>query len=588
MSMIALVGTLVVGGTSAFFSDTESSTGNTFTAGDIDLQIGNESYYSALNPDFDGTDSTSLLPANDQNSFEVGDLNDGQAFFTFGDLKPGDLSEDTITITVGSNDAYACAYLEVTANDDGTCNEPELDDDLSCVEDNDNLFDGELAQQLNFVFWADDGDNVFEDGEQILTSGSADEVIDGQAYTLADSQGNVFAGGDNVPMIGDEEYHIGKAWCFGELTASDNTALEQLDAGGPDERGSGVTCEGAEGTDNASQTDVVEGIVAFYAVQERNNPDFTCSVDLFDFEDDQDDRPLVGAALGAYVAPTAPDCDFTVEDDESIQAAVDGAATDDTICIAPTYTGVGDTFPVTLDATNLTVAGLGAAGDTEIPGGFFVDASGVTVTGLEFTDYSFIQSSGNAAIYIHNEPGQGSGVDLTGTTISNNIFTAPGGAKAADANAIMTETGSASAIASGITVTNNTFADWRRGIFFNPSNYTVTFNTFTGNDVGIANDGPENSSITNNNFDGNVLEAVGVAPSAIGATSNDGALTVNTNNFGPAGAGNNVNWYGPSVFGGADVDATGNWWDGEVEADRTNDIAEVDTSSPEAVPFTLN
>ena len=65
-------------------------------------------------------------------------------------------------------------------------------------------------------------------------------------------------------------------------------------------------------------------------------------------------------------------------------------------------------------------------------------------------------------------------------------------------------------------------------------------------------------------------------------------LVVNTNNLTPAGAGNDVNWYGVSMFGGADVDATDNWWDSEAEASRTNDTGEVDTSSPAAVPFTEN
>lgn len=44
VSMIAFVGALVVGATGAFFSDTETSTGNTFTAGAIDLQVANASY----------------------------------------------------------------------------------------------------------------------------------------------------------------------------------------------------------------------------------------------------------------------------------------------------------------------------------------------------------------------------------------------------------------------------------------------------------------------------------------------------------------------------------------------------------------
>ena len=102
LGIVAALGALAVGGTTALYGDVESSTGNTFTAGDVDLQIGNESYYSALNPSFDGT-SDSLLPENEQNTFSVGDLDEGQVFFAFNDLKPGDLSEDTITMRVDTN-----------------------------------------------------------------------------------------------------------------------------------------------------------------------------------------------------------------------------------------------------------------------------------------------------------------------------------------------------------------------------------------------------------------------------------------------------------------------------------------------------
>ncbi len=40
MSVIAAVAAIAVGGTIAYFSDTETSTGNTFTAGKLDLELG--------------------------------------------------------------------------------------------------------------------------------------------------------------------------------------------------------------------------------------------------------------------------------------------------------------------------------------------------------------------------------------------------------------------------------------------------------------------------------------------------------------------------------------------------------------------
>ncbi|RJQ36450.1 hypothetical protein C4552_04140 [Candidatus Parcubacteria bacterium] len=297
-------------------------------------------------------------------------------------------------------------------------------------------------------------------------------------------------------------------------------------------------------------------------------------------------RPLVGAAVASYDDPA--DCTDTVSGSESLQAAIDAAAPGATICVDSTYNGT-DTFPINVDES-VTIAGLGAAGDANIPGGMFIDADNVTITGLEFTNYSFIQASANAAIYIHNETGQGSNSSLDNTVISHNLFTAPGGAKGADAKAVITEIGSGSTpVATNIDILHNVFDGWRQAMFFNTaSNYEVAFNDILNNDVGVANDGPDASSIHHNDFESNVLEAVGVAPAAANGTSNNGVLTVNTNNFAPAGLGNNVNWYGPSVSGGADVNAEDNWWDGEAEAARTNDITEVDTEPAESSAYPEN
>mgnify|MGYP001600450916 FL=1 len=66
LSMVAAVAVLAVGATGAFFSDTETSTGNIFTAGAIDLQIDNESYVTST--------STGELVANANTSWSLRDL----------------------------------------------------------------------------------------------------------------------------------------------------------------------------------------------------------------------------------------------------------------------------------------------------------------------------------------------------------------------------------------------------------------------------------------------------------------------------------------------------------------------------------
>ncbi|MCH7951809.1 hypothetical protein IH980_03675 [Patescibacteria group bacterium] len=251
---ISAVALVAVAATGAFFSDTETSTGNTFEAGSIDLKIDNTSYLNGV--------------LQEGLSWELKDL-DGELFFDYQDLKPGDEGEDTVSLHVFENNAWACVDLTITANDDVTCTEPELDDDVDCEEPGEGL--GELADELEFIFWVDDGDNVLEDDEEILTQGPASNVLGDVTWTLADSDENNVGGIDGDPLTGSVDYFIGKAWCFGDLTP-DATASGQGVSPVVD---SGIDCDGA-GVDNASQTDLLEGTISFYAEQSKNNPDFQC------------------------------------------------------------------------------------------------------------------------------------------------------------------------------------------------------------------------------------------------------------------------------------------------------------------------
>ena len=109
--IVVFAGAIAVGATGAFFSDTETSVGNTFAAGELDLKIDNSSY------GFDYNDPQIASPVgawglNAANSWELSDLT-GQLFFSFGDLKPGDYGEDTISLHV-QNDAWACMAMDLT------------------------------------------------------------------------------------------------------------------------------------------------------------------------------------------------------------------------------------------------------------------------------------------------------------------------------------------------------------------------------------------------------------------------------------------------------------------------------------------
>lgn len=268
------VGGVAMFATGAFFNDTETSTGNTFVAGDIDLQIDNESYAIDYNiPGF--TDPTGAFVASDHTSWTLTDLT-LQRFFDFVDLKPGDYGEDTISIHVGSNNAWMCAAARITDDTDQSCTEPELADDPSCVATATN---GELDEDVNFAFWVDDGDNVYEPTtgqggtpETVFLGGPLSGLGTQGDITLADAQGGIL-GGDPIP--GDTTFYIGKIWCFGTLTPT-GLVQDGTDTVGPlDPRGTGFTCDGTL-VDNAAQTDRVMGDLQFYAVQSRNNTEFDC------------------------------------------------------------------------------------------------------------------------------------------------------------------------------------------------------------------------------------------------------------------------------------------------------------------------
>lgn len=283
-ALIVFVGAAVVGATGAFFSDTETSTGNTFAAGDIDLQIDNTSYALWYNiPNYQGPTSTPFV-ANPGNSWQLTDLIAGtHKFFNFDDVKPGDYGEDTISIHVGSNDAWMCAAARITDDSDQSLTEPELADDLATTTPP-GLGLGELDSVLQFAFWADDGDNVYEPTagqsgtpETIFLGGSLADLNSAGQIALADPQGGAF--GSN-PVPGATIVYIGKIWCAGTLTDT-NLVQDGLGTDGPiapDRVGTGFTCDGSA-VNNAAQTDQVQGDMQFYAVQARNNAAFDCSVD---------------------------------------------------------------------------------------------------------------------------------------------------------------------------------------------------------------------------------------------------------------------------------------------------------------------
>jgi len=262
--LLIVLGTTAL--SSAFFSDREVSSNNVLASGSIDLKVDNESYYNGQ--------------LWDDTTWEVPEDLDGHLFLNFLDIKPNDWGEDTISLHVDDNEAWACVDISLTANDDTSCNEPESIDDPLCNEPNDDLFDGELADQVDFIFWVDDGDNVLEDDEysnNLLAEGAANQVLT-NSWALADSSTNIVGGDVGEGLDPTQTYYIGKAWCFGTMTVEPLTQDGFNDQISPADTTGGFRCDGSL-LGNESQTDTILADFEFRAEQHRNNPGFLCGGD---------------------------------------------------------------------------------------------------------------------------------------------------------------------------------------------------------------------------------------------------------------------------------------------------------------------
>lgn len=257
MGLIAFVGAVAAASaTGAFFSDTETSTGNTFTAGAIDLLVDSEAHYNGsvctlVESDYiwvGGDEYPVGLPCS--GTWTETDLGPTYQFFTLGDIKPGDEGENTLSLHVEDNDAYMCAVISNVTDEENDVTEPETD-----LGDSGPV--GELSQELNFFAWEDNGEgdgeagnNIWDAGEPALLQGPASGVLDGVVYEMY---------GPGSPLAGDTTTYVGLYWCYGDITVDENT----------------LSCSG-ESVTNVSQTDSLTADISFYVEQARNNEEFEC------------------------------------------------------------------------------------------------------------------------------------------------------------------------------------------------------------------------------------------------------------------------------------------------------------------------
>lgn len=177
------------------------------------------------------------------------DLGQGDSFFNFNDVKPGDFGTNVISLHVYDNDAYACLIVHDKDDQENIIQESEEGD--TPTSGNPTGF-GELSNYLNVVTWMDtNGNGVRDTGEDIIT-GPAPLSSFGSLMSL-DSINDEF-------LTATTTKNIGLAWCAGTLSLN----------------GDALACDGS-GMENDAQSDSFSASLTAYAEQVRNNGSFSCS-----------------------------------------------------------------------------------------------------------------------------------------------------------------------------------------------------------------------------------------------------------------------------------------------------------------------
>jgi len=221
LAVIGVVTAIAIGGTIAYFNDTEISNGNVFIAGNLDLKVDDNCTYNGQ-------------PVQECN-WQEADLTN-QLFFNYDDVKPGDWGENTVSLHIHDNPAWVCAQISNLKNYENGCNNPETKTgDTTC--DNPGEGQGELQNALLFTMWRDANcDNQLDQGETVLVD---NKPAQNGYWSIADK--NTGTG----PIT---DACIGIKW---------NIPAD---------------------TGNIIQGDGLFGNISFSAVQSRNNNEFLCPV----------------------------------------------------------------------------------------------------------------------------------------------------------------------------------------------------------------------------------------------------------------------------------------------------------------------
>ncbi|KKT14744.1 MAG: hypothetical protein UW83_C0015G0010 [Parcubacteria group bacterium GW2011_GWD1_44_9] len=185
------------------------------------------------------------------------DLGQGDIFWNFPDIKPGDHGTTTLSLHVYDNDAFVCLLPDNIVDDENTVVDPETTAGDGPTVGPTPLY-GELSGELEFFMWKDvNGNNAFDLTEQVLlNAGTPFNQIQTELVQLSLTS--------PAPIS-----LVGISWCAGDQTGP-TTANSNIS----------LACDG-NGMGNIAQTDKMLADFVAYAEQQRNNEGFSCeAVDL--------------------------------------------------------------------------------------------------------------------------------------------------------------------------------------------------------------------------------------------------------------------------------------------------------------------
>jgi predicted ribosomally synthesized peptide with SipW-like signal peptide len=275
--ILLTVGALVIGGTRAFFSDTEVSTGNTFVAGQLDLKVDSECHYYHLTG-FDTGDGSGPIytdigcPPGVGNWYES-DLGLDYKFFYFTDLKPGDKGKNKISLHVYDNDAWGLIKIANFFEDEGSCSNAELKVEPDCDLDSTA---GELDENIEVKLWLDEGvvpgfqgqnsdtaegDNTQQANEKTIWQG---HVSANQSWRLSDILAQAYQDDDCAHQPTLQDGHNDYGLCHGLATDGRMVASTTYYFG--------IDWSLPSTVSNIVQGDELYVDLVFSVVQHRNNP----------------------------------------------------------------------------------------------------------------------------------------------------------------------------------------------------------------------------------------------------------------------------------------------------------------------------